>query len=364
MDSAHNITAQGNREDERSKDPDVGNQNVSCPKCENSKLWRSGFYRERQRWLCRTCGYRFSKSEIEVNVSPKVVKVSEPVNDLAHDILGNFDSSLEESLNDFSLLGRENVASHECTVVGQRLNIFRDCYSNRRISASEREAKNLTEVATVKNGRQARGVTADIKGKIVEYMWFLKKEGKAESTITRRVRYLKTISKRGGNLLDPESIKRVIAQQENWKTITKEHAVTTYSSFLKMLGKKWTPPKYNRVRKMPFIPQEKEVNDLISGCNRKTCAFLRLLKETGMRSGEAWQLEWTDLNFEHKTVSVTPEKGSNPRVLPISTELIAMLNGLQKKSSRVFDGSLRHFRRTFRKQRKKVAEKLKNPRIN
>lgn len=192
----------------------------------------------------------------------------------------------------------------------------------------------------------------------------LKKEGKAESTITRRVRYLKTISKRGGNLLDPESVKLTIAEQEKWKTITKEHAVTTYSSFLKMLGKKWTPPKYTRVRELPFIPTEKEVDDLISGTNRKTCVFLRLLKETGMRSGEAWQLQWKDINYEHRAVSVTPEKGSNPRALPISTELIAMLKGLHKKPSRVFDGSLRHFRRTFRKQRKKVAEKLKNPRIN
>jgi integrase len=106
------------------------------------------------------------------------------------------------------------------------------------------------------------------------------------------------------------------------------------------------------------------IDDLISGCNRKTCAFLRLLKETGMRSGEAWQLEWIDINFEHKTVSVTPEKGSNPRVLPISTELIAMLKGLSKKSKRVFGGSLRHFRRNFRKQRKRIAEKLRNPQID
>jgi integrase len=169
---------------------------------------------------------------------------------------------------------------------------------------------------------------------------------------------------RGGNLLDPESIKQVIAEQENWKPTTKEHAVTAYSSFLKILGKKWNKPRYKRVRKIPFIPHEQEVNDLISGCNRKTSAFIRLLKETGMRSGEAWQLEWTDFNFEQRTVSVTPEKGSNPRVLPISTELIAMLKGLSNTSNKVFKGSLRHFRRNFRKQRKRIVEKLKNPRMD
>ena len=40
-----------------------------------------------------------------------------------------------------------------------------------------------------------------------------------------------------------------------------------------------------------------------------------------------------------------------------------MIKGLPKTSNRVFDGSLRHFRRSFRRQRKKIAEKLKNPRI-
>ena len=192
----------------------------------------------------------------------------------------------------------------------------------------------------------------------------MKKQGYAESTITRRVKLLKTLNKRGGNLLDPESIKLVIAEQENWKTTTKEHAVTAYTSFLRILNIKWNPPKYLRVRKLPFIPSEVEVNDLISGCNKKTCAFLKLLKETGIRSGEAWQLQWTDFNFENRIVSITPEKGSNPRALPISNELISMLKAFPKKASKVFNGSIRHFRRNYRRQRKRIAQKLQNPRIN
>lgn len=107
-----------------------------------------------------------------------------------------------------------------------------------------------------------------------------------------------------------------------------------------------------------------EVNELIAGCNRKTSTFLRLLKETGVRSGEAWNLEWTDFNFENRTVSITPEKGSDPRVLGTSSELIAMLKALPKTSPKAFPGSLRHFRRSFRRQRKRIAHKLQNPRVN
>lgn len=181
---------------------------------------------------------------------------------------------------------------------------------------------------------------------------------------SRQGRLLKTLSKRGADLLDPESIKLTIAMQEGWSSTTKEHAVTAYTSFLKMLGGTWKPPKYNRVRKLPFIPTEQEVNELIAGCNRKTSTFLKLLKETGVRSGEAWNLEWTDFNFENRTVSITPEKGSNPRVLRISSELIAMLKALPKTSHEVFAGSLRHFRRSFRRQRKRITHKLQNPRVN
>ena len=225
--------------------------------------------------------------------------------------------------------------------------------------------KNLVKVETRSRVGQREATTqADVKGKTIEYLWWMKKEGYAESTITRRIRLLKTLSKRGGNLLDPESIKLTIAKQESWNPTTKEHAVTACTSFLKMFGRTWSPPKYNRVRKLPFIPQEVEVDKLISGCNRKTCAFLQLLKETGMRSGEAWNMVWVDLNFENRTVSVTPEKGGNPRVLPISSGLIAMLKAFPKTSDKVFTGSLRHFRRSYRRQRKRVAGKLQNMRIN
>jgi integrase len=43
---------------------------------------------------------------------------------------------------------------------------------------------------------------------------------------------------------------------------------------------------------------------------------------------EALKLKWTDLDFERKTVRITPEKGSLPRILLISDKAIAMLKKL------------------------------------
>ena len=91
--------------------------------------------------------------------------------------------------------------------------------------------------------------------------------------------------------------------------------------------------------------------------------FLQLLKETGMRCGEAFMLKWTDFNFENRSVDVTPEKGSEPRQLKTYTQLIAMLNSLPRDKEQPFGCSHIHFSRAFRKQRSKVANNLKNDRI-
>ena len=62
--------------------------------------------------------------------------------------------------------------------------------------------------------------------------------------------------------------------------------------------------------------------------------FLQLLKETGVRCGEAWQLKWTDIDLETDTVRITPEKGSNPRIARLSNKLIGMLECITKKLQR------------------------------
>ena len=83
-----------------------------------------------------------------------------------------------------------------------------------------------------------------------------------------------------------------------------------------------------------------------------------------MRSGEAWKLKWTDLDFKKRAVRVTPEKNGEPRELPISDTMIAMLNLLPKMFQRVFgDGVLANFSRNFRKQRLRISHKLQNSRI-
>jgi integrase len=190
------------------------------------------------------------------------------------------------------------------------------------------------------------------------------KQGYAKTTIQGWTKIIKRFMKLHANLHDSESIKGLIAKQ-NWSNGRKQNAVNAYTNYLKMKNKTWQPPRYRRIRKLPFIPTENEVDQLIAGCGRKTAVLLQLLKETGMRIGEAWQLKWTDIDFVSNTVRVTPEKGSNPRILKISNKLSAMLSCRQNNSKieKVFGNSLKSQRRLFTKQRGKIAYKLQNQRI-
>ena len=92
--------------------------------------------------------------------------------------------------------------------------------------------------------------------------------------------------------------------------------------------------------------------------------FLQLLKETAVRYGEAYKLQWIDLDFENNTARITPEKGSNPRLFKLSNRLIAMINRLPKTSSQVFTyKGMYNLRKIFSRQRRRIAGKLGNPRI-
>ena len=49
--------------------------------------------------------------------------------------------------------------------------------------------------------------------------------------------------------------------------------------------------------------------------NAVTRDFLSLLMFTGLRKGEASSLRWTDINLEHRTITLPPEKTKAKREL-------------------------------------------------
>ena len=196
---------------------------------------------------------------------------------------------------------------------------------------------------------------------LIEYSWWMKKQGLADQTIQGRKNIISTLLNRQVNIDNPESVKEYLASSDNSNGRKRNivHAITAYYT---MKDKTWTPPKYTRIPKIPWVPQEKQVNQLIAAVPNKYKPYLQILKETGMRPGEAWQLRWKDIDYNTRQVRITPEKGSNPRILPISNELISMLNLLPKEIEYVFkNGRYRHFSEGFRKHSKKIAAELGDP---
>jgi len=99
-----------------------------------------------------------------------------------------------------------------------------------------------------------------------------------------------------------------------------------------------------------------------------------------MRLGEAWQVEWTDLDVESRTLVCNhPEKNSKPRIFKISAQLVEMLQNLPKVNQYIFtcspktqkgheDPKLHEQLKKRQKAllahpRRRIAEKLRNPRL-
>jgi len=302
-------------------------ESLKCPECGSERLYRAGLrYREYgntvQRWLCRVCGFRFSQPSEKGPLRKKPY----------------------------------GYINNACLST-----------SSRQVCELDGSLRNLAISGTRQEEAQREGTTstADVKGKLIEFAWYLKKNAKNPSTIQVYGVWLNTLLKHGADLTDPESVKETIALQEQWTSTTKSNVVAAYNAFAAFLGIVWKPPKYTAEQRMPFIPLESELDTLIAASGKKMAALLQVLKETGMRSGEAWRLLWTDVDMERLVVSVNkPEKKSNPRVIKISPKLAGMLGALPRTSQKVFaTGNLMSWRQNFRKARKRVAAKLQNPRL-
>lgn len=347
----------------------------SCPKCGNKeRFYRAGLRylpncEAIQRWLCVLCGYRFSQFGKEFNITGKLLVVANPGDDNHEVRIASGKAAFQEASDNLPFFIGENIGSHGLTTVEKQLNSLPYSNSNYRVCATPRSAKNLeiqNQIERPAGGTSEDKTPADIKGKIVQYCFYMQKQGYSEGTIHLNRIALKVLSERGAELLNPESVKEVIANQKAWSENRKRNVINAYGLFLKVNGLTWEKPKCEVTRKIPFIPTEQEIDSLISGSGKKTATFLQLLKETAMRCGEAKRLQWINADFEKNIITLNdPEKRSNPRMWKVNQKLMDMLAALPKDSQRVFgDSSIFSMKSTFTKARKRLAIKLQNPRLS
>jgi hypothetical protein len=211
---------------------------------------------------------------VEVNVRGEILKVPVPGGDLSEEKIFAVNLSPEESLKSLPLPGGEDVAPHDEDIGGQQLNTFCDYGRNRRVGASKNEVKNTVATETIGNVVAGDDRLKGIKEITLNYAWWMKKQGYAESTIEARTKLIKILAKRGVDLSDPESVKEGIANQPKWSQGRKANAVDAYTTYLTMHGGTWNPPSYYTIKKILFIPTETEIDQLIAGCGRKSATLL------------------------------------------------------------------------------------------
>ena len=263
------------------------------------------------------------------------------------------------------------------TIESMKLKSDSGISSTRQICVeNNKETKNLVaDQITTSVVPQKREFDPDkrqkIKGAIIDFVWYLQKNAYSEDTYRPYGENLEFLVKNGADLFNPENAKEVVAKL-NKTDIRKWNLIKAYKCFMEYAGLKAEMPIYKYIRNLPFIPLETEIDQLIAGCgalSKQMPIFLQLLKETGMRAGEAYRLTWGDIDDVAKNVSVRPEKGSNPRILKISEKLLLLL--CSQKTSAIPDPKQKVFRwkrkiyigRAFRKMRARAVQNTGNQRL-
>lgn len=289
----------------------IGGEEASreCPYCYSKRIWSCGTRETRNgqvpRFICRDCSRKFSeKSNIEIDQS-----------------------------------------------------------KGRQLCAILQEAKKLDSTTELKT---VVGDSENIEIKLAKYLGKLRLQGKQESTIRLNSSCLNTLLNRGADLRDQESVKEIIARQ-TWSGNRKRNVINAYTQFLRYLGLSWEAPKYTIIRKIPFIPTEREIDDIIADSPNPLSTFLQLLKETAMRRGEAIKIPWKDVDLERRIIMCNhPEKNSNPRIFSdLSGKLLSMLNNLPRENQLLFGTTTENkLKNQLCRVRKKLAVKLGDSNLN
>lgn len=299
----------------------VTTTSAQCPQCGNSKVYCNGHRvlsdgTEAQRYLCRSCGFRFT--------DPKTLKI----------------------------VPDNNSSSQICV----------------------NEAKNLANVQTriekICTGENSAKLPQETRGLLAKYLAYLEREGFYNETSYYDL--LSSLAHDGANLLDPEDVKEKIARhtyiakdgkRRQWKNSTRMLATYAYDAFCKMQGITWSKPKYRQEESQVNAPDEKDLDALIMSARSKRMAtFLQCLKETYCDPSEILALEWREIK-ENVIFIVHPCKGHRTGHYTISGRLISMLSALPKNDKRVFPTTYTAMLRCLNSLKKKTANRLQRPQI-
>ena len=162
-------------------------------------------------------------------------------------------------------------------------------------------------------------------------VWLVNKKGNRESTIERKVRYLKELS---GSPQDMAS--QVLVK--SWKDGTKENALDVVEQYAEYLNAPFERPNFRAYdNEEMYVPTPEMVKQFLYRVRSpRVRARIKVAVETGASAGEVWRLTWKEFNPANKTLTVKGLKGHRTLTYSISDELTALLLQIPRTEERIF----------------------------
>jgi Site-specific recombinase XerD len=199
---------------------------------------------------------------------------------------------------------------------------------------------------------------------IANALWFMKKNGYAETTIKatgKRLRHLQG----NCNLQEPEDVKGFIANKK-CSNAYKETLIETYDLLMRSKEQEWQKPFYARYDKLPKIPTEQKIDMLISHASPRMALFLSMSKDLGTRPIELTWLKVKDIDLQNGIVNITSAKHCIGRTLKLKTNTLEMLKAHINKyelnlNDRIFPTKSEVISEKYRILRNRLSKKLQDP---
>jgi integrase len=341
------------------------NPKLQCPECGSIGFFRNGSARSDfdvriQRYICRSCGRRFS--------DPDDLKRAKQTAD-------NYLQTLNLKVADTNI-----ESSQVCVYKEEAKNLTSE--TSEQISVSQREKQKEPATEQI--------VKADIDLVIADYKQYIQKEHLANDlTLSKYVFRLRWLDKKiGVDLFDPEDFKRKLAFDPELSTksnCNKNSICKAYTSFVKKYLHiedvkiphfEYKTPEYN-------IPQTQHMEMLYASLSFQMQVFCFVLMATAARPIEALRIEWKDIDFARKTIAINkPAKHGRTRTIQLKGRFVKVIDMLAELKNRQYNiatcrnRTQRNLDRiftykdtdsageNFRRARKRAAIRLGIPEIN
>ena len=156
--------------------------------------------------------------------------------------------------------------------------------------------------------------TGPARAHIFRTLWTLKKNGYSDGTLKSKGERLRHLAKHV-NLDEQEAVKGYIANQANWSNAYKQGIAYAYKSYVEINGLLWSLPHFRIEDRLPRIPTEDRINQVIVRARGKYVLVFNILRDAGMRPIELERTRVRDIDLERGTISVRTAKGGAGRTV-------------------------------------------------